>query len=263
MKIAIYQVHPAKFQPTGDMSAMRLLVLINNYIGKNSTNAPSTVERVLEAFAEYSHMEVDIVLFSTREVRAGNIPNIVYPSELSFQFAFMPRQWLMENLCCLEHDYIMYMENDLIVPERSVLNCIAINAYLKQFSGNYISGFIRYERKPQKAYIDMLPSVRPTVLKVLTSNDGRKFWIPGNLHSGNFLLSRQQLNQMIQLKQFQTTHAQYGKQYYGILESAASDIYLDYIKVLPEDFTEVEIEHVTNRYKGLTHKELSLQIAAL
>ena len=107
----------------------------------------------------------------------------------------------------------------------------------------------------------MLPCMRPTVEKVFNDDQGNVFWMPGNLHSGNFLLSHEQLEDLIRNKQFQTKPLQYGKQYYGILESAASDVYLDFIKVLPKDFTSVEIEHVSNCYQGLTHNELSLEVS--
>ena len=60
---------------------------------------------------------------------------------------------------------------------------------------------------------------------------------------------------------FQLSYGQYGKQCGGILESAASDIYLDFVKVLPEDFTTVEIEHLSGKYEGLTHQELTREVA--
>lgn len=241
---------------------MKLLVLLNNYQGDNSSNTSAMVERVLKTYASYEQLAVDVVLFSTAPYQYNNFVNLVYPTELSHAFAYVPRQWLFENFSCLSHDYFMYAENDLIVPETSVLSCIDNNEYLLSYSDNFISGFIRYENKKDgKKYIDMLPDQRPTVEKILTSNKGRNFWIPGNLHSGNFLLSHHQLDTMIDHQRFQVTPAQYGKQYYGILESAASDVYLDFIKALPEDFTTVEIEHVPNKYEGLSHLELSRAIS--
>lgn len=237
---------------------MRLLILINNYKGRNSTNTDATFERVLKEFTTYTHLDVDVVVFSTLEIQAENIVNLVYSADLSYSFAYVPRQWLTENLCCLDHEYIMYMENDLIIPESAVINCIQNNEYVGSVSEYYISGFIRYENKGhKKKYIDMLPVDKPTVEKVLTAENGHTYWIPGNIHSGNFLLSRQQLDKMIANRSFQISHLQYGKQYYGILESAASDVYLDFIKVLPEDFKSVEIEHISNKYDGLSRKEIS------
>ncbi len=239
---------------------MRLLVLINNYQGTHSDNTDAGVQRVLRTFNAYTQMDVDIVLFSTRPLETAGAVHVTYPAELEHSFAYAPRQWLVENFCCLEHDYVMYTENDLIVSEESVLNCIANNHFVGRISEKFITGFIRYEFNKVKEYIDMLPCVRPTVEKVFRAPDGRKFWIPGNIHSGNFLLSHQQLEQMIARRLFQVNHAQYGKQYYGILESAASDVYLDYIKLLPEDFTTVEIEHVSSKYHGLTHEALREEI---
>jgi hypothetical protein len=99
------------------------------------------------------------------------------------------------------------------------------------------------------------------VEKCLQTEEGQKFWIPGNIHSGNFLFSRSQMAHLIDGNLFQTRFAQYGKQYGGILESAASDVYLDLVKVLPEDFTRVEIEHISNKYDGLTHQELHREVA--
>lgn len=239
---------------------MKLLVLINNYSGRNTSNTTAALERVLDEFSSYTRLEVDLVLFSTAECWFVNVINLLYPAELAHEFAYVPRQWLAENWECLSHDYIMYTENDLVIPESSLLNCIANNSYVGRVSQKLISGFIRFEQKQEKQYIDMLPCVRPTVEKVFKADDGRKFWIPGNIHSGNFLLSHDQLDRMIAERRFQVRHAQYGKQYYGILESAASDVYLDFVKVLPEDFTTVEIEHVSNRYEGLTREQLSREI---
>lgn len=243
---------------------MRLLVLVNNYIGSNSTNSQSSVEKTLQGFSTYTQLDVDVVLFSTAPsgmVGGADVTELVYPVDLSYAFAFVPRQWLMENLCCLSHEYIMYTENDLIISESAVLNCIEATNYLRQFSYQFISGFIRFEHKEEKKYIDMLPCVRPTVEKLVQSKEGRKFWVPGNVHSGNFLISRSQLDLLIQHRRFQTTFAQYGKQYGGILESAASDIYMDFTKVLPEDFTSVEIEHISNKYEGLTYDALRQEVA--
>jgi hypothetical protein len=240
---------------------MRLLILVNNYMGCNSENTNAAVEKVLQTFSSYTQVSVDIVLFSTMPYTGYNVINLIYPAELSYGFAYVPRQWLVENFCCLAHDYYMYTENDLIIPESAVLNCISLTQYLSQFSDQWTSGFIRYEQKEEKKYIDMMPCTRPTVEKTLQSEDGQKFWVPGNIHSGNFLLSRSQLAYLINRNLFQTSFAQYGKQFGGILESAASDIYIDLVKVLPEDFTRVEIEHVSNKYDGLTRLELSREVA--
>jgi hypothetical protein len=229
-------------------------------MGRNSDNTNTHVDRVLSTFNEYSCIQVDVVLFSTSENPDVSVANLVYPAELSHDFAYVPRQWLVENWCCLSHDYIMYTENDLVITESAVLSCIANNNYVSRFSSKYISGFIRYEQKGRKEYIDMLPCVRPTVEKVLKAADGRKFWIPGNLHSGNFLLSHAQMDHMIENRLLQTRHAQYGRQYYGILESAASDVYLEFVKVLPEDFSSIEIEHLPNKYHGLSYTDLAEQI---
>lgn len=239
---------------------MRLLVLVNNYIGCNSTNSQSTVEKALQSFSAYRQLDVDVVLFSTAPSGMTGVTELIYPADLSYAFSFAPRQWLMENLCCLSHDHIMYTENDLVISESAVLKCIEATNYLQQFSCQLISGFIRFERKKEKKYIDMLPCVRPTVEKLVQSKAGRKFWVPGNVHSGNFLISRSQLDLLIQHRRFQTTFAQYGKQYGGILESAASDIYMDFTKVLPENFTSVEIEHISNKYEGLTYEELRREV---
>ncbi len=240
---------------------MRLLVLINNYMGGNTSNSSTAVAKVLETFHGYTQLDVDIVLFSTEPCDDPKVVNLIYPESLSYDFAYIHRQWLVENVCCLSHDYFMYTENDLIIPESAVLNCIANNEYLKRYSDRLISGFIRYEQKEDKKYIDMLACVRPTVEKILQSEEGKKFWIPGNLHSGNFLLSRDQLKFLIDQHLFQLSYGQYGKQFGGILESAASDIYLDFVKVLPEDFTSVEIEHLSGKYEGLTHQELAREVA--
>jgi hypothetical protein len=230
-------------------------------MGCNSENRDSAVEKVLQTFSSYTRLEVDIVLFSTTQYTGHDVINLIYPAELSYDFAYVPRQWLAENFCCLSHDYYMYTENDLIIPESALFNCIRITDYLGQFSGQLASGFIRYEQKKEKKYIDMLPCTRPTVEKRLQCGDGQYFWVPGNIHSGSFLLSRTQLAHLINGNLFQTTFAQYGKQYGGILESAASDVYLDIVKVLPEDFTRVEIEHISNKYDGLSHLEVSREVA--
>jgi hypothetical protein len=240
---------------------LKLLILVNNYAGDNSGNTADAVEKVLQTFAGYSEIEVDMVLFSTAEYSGHNVVNLIYPQELSYEFAYVPRQWLAENFCCLSHDYYMYTENDLIIPESAVLNCIRINDDLHRFTDRFTAGFIRYEQKAEKVYIDMLPCTRPTVEKCLQTEEGQKFWIPGNIHSGNFLFSRSQMAHLIDGHLFQTRFAQYGKQYGGILESAASDVYLDLAKVLPEDFTRVEIEHIPNKYDGLTQQELRREVA--
>ena len=113
---------------------MRLLVLINNYMGGNTSNSKAAVAKVVETFQSYTQLDVDIVLFSTDSWGDPRVVNLIYPESLSYDFAYVHRQWLVENLCCLSHDYFMYAENDLIIPESAVLNCIAYNDYLNRFS---------------------------------------------------------------------------------------------------------------------------------
>lgn len=247
---------------------MRLLILFNNYIGVNSVNTYAQVQRVYDELLAYSKLEVDILSFNTMnasinlrdyyEKHVDEIQEIKLPSTLGQDFAYVHRQWLVENIDDIDHDYIMYMENDLLVPEASTLAVIENIIKMQKQWGADTTGFIRYENKigRGKEYIDMLPCDNPTVIQ----RDG-DFWQPGNLHSGCWLLHRDSVNVMISDGEFNTRCGENGKVYYGTLESAASDVYLNYhYKWLPVDFESVEIEHLPNRYYGLNADRLLYEI---
>lgn len=246
---------------------MKLLILLNNYSGERSTNSDTNFNKVCETFLSYTNLEVFIVAFCTKPLSQTNtrIQEILLSNELGHEFSFIPRVWLKENIEEIEDDtWIMYTENDLVIPEQSVLNAIHHTQVLQKENKNFISGFVRFEMKGEKRgkeYIDMLPCVTPTVVGSSTIND-TFYWTPGNIHSGNFLLSKELVQDLIKTNRFQTRHMEFGKNYYGVLESAASDVYLEFTKFIPENFESVEIEHLSNKYYGINFNKLRHEVRA-
>lgn len=238
-------------------AGIKLLVLFNNYLGRRSTNTPDQAGRALEMVTSYSELDVDVVCFTTLAMRRKGVREMRIPWGVGREAAFLHRRWLDRHVQDLDHDYVMYMENDLLIPERSVLNVVAM--YRSFSDDDWIPGFIRYEDKGGwrgKEYIDMLPWDAPTVASRYQRADA-VYWSPGNRHSGCWLLSRDDVERMVEGKTFQRRYQEYERSHVlGPLESAATDVYDGRIKVLPEDFASVEIEHLPNKYYGLNERRL-------
>lgn len=162
---------------------------------------------------------------------------------------FEPRRWMLEHLN--EYDYFYYSEDDILTRKDQLEYAIAYGNTLPE---GCVTGFLRYENKPDgRQFIDLNP-----IHSVHNKGNGsvrhrhQYGWEPWNVHSGNFILSRQQVVTLIESEYWGTKHS-----YCGTLESGASNIYRKLTKVLPYDYDKVAVEHLDDKYTGPTDKELT------
>jgi len=189
----------------------------------------------------------DVILFTT-EPHTYNVAETVYFNKsISHDLVFEPRKWILNNLYT-DWDYILYNEDDILIPTKSIQAVIDLYNTLPE---NMIPGFARYEVLEDniKRYIDLHPkhSVHRggnTIIKqVFQEYD---VWEPWNLHSGNFLLSKKDVIRLNEQGKFSTNFLPFNT--YGSLETAASDVYRDYYKVLSKNIESVSCYHLPNKY---------------
>ena len=194
----------------------------------------------------------ETILFTTSPIESTSANHIIVcDPTLQRNLVYETRKWVVNNLN-LEWDFILYNENDIMISAESIQNAISL---YNSLPSSFIPGFIRYEidQNGNKRYIDMHPahSVHRngigSVKQIITDLN---IWEPWNIHTGNWLFSKNDIKQMIEHRRFETYYNEYGMQYGNCdqLESAATSLYMNYTKVYPLDFESVECHHLPNKY---------------
>ncbi len=222
---------------------MRTISLIPSYDPHNEH-----VSIVIEELNKFS----DVVLFTTEEHNLRVFETVYFDKSIGRDLVYKPREWVVNNID-QNWDYILYNEDDILIPESSFNNALKLYNTLPS---PFIPGFIRYEsdnRDNTKRYFDMNPVHaihRGSHGTIKEQWEEYQVWEPWNLHSGNWLFSKSDVEQMIQHGRFESTFTQYGFQYGNCdqLESAASTLYFNYIKVFPYNFEDVECLHLPKKY---------------
>ena len=197
-----------------------------------------------------------VVLFTTTEVQLGADDVFLYDSSVGIDLVYKPREWIYNNMQS-GWDYVLYNEDDILIPESSIHHAIKLYQTLPS---HMVPGFARYEYldPTNKRYIDLHSSNsvhRGGASIVKESFAEFEVWEPWNLHSGNFLFSKSDISNMIENGRFERYYKEFGFQY-GFcdqLESAASVLYYNYTKVLPKDVEEVCCHHQPNKYINMAH----------
>lgn len=257
---------------------MKILILISNFIDHNLVYRNltldwqlSTFNSQLNEFLSYKNYSLDIKIFTThhrKEYDLHNIETILFPFEVATKLPYCAKEWLKENKNVLSnYDYVLFTEDDLLIKEQQLTNVINYQKLLDNVNSSYKIGFIRFEKKSNGAvvYIDQHPahSVHrggSNIIKQVIMENGIRFFEPWNIHSGCWLLSVADILSMIENNTFQTSFHNLNRIYHGPLESAATEIYLDYIKLYPENVEDVAIEHMCDKYSGVTKKEIIEEI---
>lgn len=257
---------------------MNILVLINNFIDEpcilrnlNIQWQEAVITRQIKEFKSYQKYNLDIKRFTTPRGLSftfDNVETIVHPYELQTNFAYTPKQWIVENKSVLkQYDYVLYTEDDLLIYEEQFHNVIQYQTLLNTYSDNLKVGFIRFEKKADGSviYNDQHPAHSihrggSCSVKQVIMIDNHTFFEPWNIHSGCWLLSSDDIIRMIDNNTFQTSAFNLGRVYVTELESSATEVYFDYTKVYPENFTEVAIEHMCDKYIGVNQEYLMEEI---
>lgn len=273
---------------------MKILVLIPNYIDESRFSRLEdprwqldVVTRQIDEFNSFKDIELDIMRFTTEEgmnYRFDTTHDFMYPKELKHAFPYVTKEWVdgilefgdEEGHDLLDkYDYVLYTEDDLLITEAAVKEVIGLQNVLDQYESEdgkaYVAGFIRYERKKDGSiiYIDMHPAHSVHRGGKGTVKDRFKFvdkvgyeieaFEPWNIHSGCWLLSVENVRWLIKNGKFITKPTEERK-YCGPLESAATEIYFDFTRVYPNDVSVIAIEHMHNKYPGLTKEALDNEI---
>lgn len=212
---------------------------------------------VLNEMKSYSN---DIHVFTANPTPIDVDKTHVFPKDIRENLSFEPRKWILDNINS-EFDYILYTEDDVLIPKKSIENIIELN---KTLPIDLTYGFIRYEIRNDgtKSYPDMHDDhlchrYRNSAIKqVFPEYDA---WEPSNYHSGNFIFSKQQLEYIIEKNQFEIYYRQYNHQHAYILESAASCLYdvITKLHVNPRELDKIECHHLPNKYADRWVKTLN------
>ena len=194
----------------------------------------------------------DVILFTT-EIPPFKCEYYIFDKSILGHLVYEPRKWIINNLN-KDWEWVIYNEDDIFIPVQSVENIISI--YNQVYHKKLIPGFIRYEvLNDTKYWIDMHPAHsvhRGGIGSVKEKLEDIELFEPWNIHSGNWIFNKREIQQMISNNEFETYHNEYGKTYYSPLESAASIPYLRYKKVIPYDLKKVECHHLPNKYVHIT-----------
>jgi hypothetical protein len=222
---------------------MKIVSLIPSYDPHN--------ENVVKVVNELKK-STKIVLFTTENHDLNVDKTIYFPKEVGRDLVYKPREWILNNID-QDWDYALYNEDDILITQASLHNAVELYQTLPS---PFIPGFIRFELDPRdntKRYFDMNPvhavhrGSHGTVKETFVSNN---VWEPWNLHSGNWIFSKEDIKTMIENNVFETYYKEKGYMYGNCdqLESAASVPYMFYNKVYPYDFEKVEVEHLPKKY---------------
>ena len=222
---------------------MRTVSLIPSYNPHNEF-----VPIVIEELNKFS----DVILFTTQKHNLDVFETVYFDPSVGRDLVYKPREWIVNNL---EQDweYALYNEDDILIPESSFNRVIEL---YNSLPSPFIPGFVRYEaddRDNTKRYFDMNPVHaihRGAHGTIKEQWEEHQVWEPWNLHTGNWIFSKSDICEMIKHKRFESKFKEYGFQYGNCdqLESAASTLYFNYIKVFPYKFEEVECLHLPKKY---------------
>lgn len=222
----------------------RLLISIANY----GDTQLDYLEKVIDNFKSYTH-EVELVIDTT--VNLSNIINNknfsitqrIFEPSVAFTLPFKHRDYFAENID--RYDYFLYTENDLLIPQKAVDFVIGESAHLEK---DEIIGFFRYENDHGIQYMADHDISCPISNFHPWKNNELLFFAPFILHSGCYLVSKEQLSHAIASGGYLTSpHIKP----YGMLEQGASDIYTQCgfkSKFLPLPIDPVLIHHMPDKY---------------
>lgn len=247
---------------------MDILVCIASY----GTGQWNYLNKVLSEYKRMRH-DVDVILDLTKQRSQGwespVIDTRIHNPSIEKELVYEHRK-TMANLVD-KYDVYIYSEDDVLITESNIDRYIKES---KRLPENEITGFLRYEQSPDDSsyhLIDCHPQIReyhpidrhPNQRIILDNQiklNGKKYFTLWNLHQGSYILTNEQLSSVIESEYFHkepspTKHRPHwwrGHQWYGILESGASDIYTrgDFNhKVLPKNnIEELLVHHLPNKY---------------
>lgn len=233
---------------------LNILVCIPNFGTGNRIH----IKRVLTEFKSYTKYNLSIHLlltddFDTTEFAPLKIEKHLYPGHIGESLPHTHKQIFEQQL--QNYDYFLYIEDDLLLKESLVDTFMEETKILPP---HMVCGFLRYENKlgAEGHYlIDCHPDHaghRGGKDKIIMHNyliNGIEYFELYNLHQGCYLLSRQQLSDVIKTGRYFLDFWRGG--YAGILESAGSDVFFrcGIVKVIPrKKIQQLLLHHLPDKY---------------
>lgn len=181
---------------------MKLLVSIPDYRG----NQMQFLNKVIDEYRSYKKYDVTINIHSTVDIPRTDINLVKYDPTKVDRLAYVHRQEFIN----LRNDYDLYIfsENDILIKEELIDLFLKYDNLLPE---NYCIGCMRYEQRPiddptdNNLYcIDIWPHTGHILDKNVTIN-GNEYFIVRNPFQSFFLLTKKQLNYVIDNCQFHRT----------------------------------------------------------
>lgn len=224
---------------------MKILSTIACYAGNNNVYLKPVVEELKKTS--------DVVIFSPEVINIDGVKTEIRNKSLGHGLVFEPRQYIIDHV--EEYDYFLYNEDDILITQESLEFAVEINEKLIQQNIQYNVGFLRYELENNiPEFVDLAPynSVHlggngvSDIIRYVTNIKNEYYFNAWNPHSGNFLLSKEQVKLLQRNNCFPTIPQ---ATYCGILESGATgfnDVIRKYTPV--NDYKKLMVHHMSNKY---------------
>ena len=224
---------------------MKILTTLASYSG----NSNPYIKEVIGELNQVS----DVVVFSPEKINIDGVKTELRDKSLAHSLVFEPRQYILDHLD--EYDYFLYNEDDILIKKESLLYAIEVNEKLIEDNIQNNVNFLRYELdNGVEEFVDLAPynSVHTggngisDIIRRAYKIFGEYYFTPWNLHSGNFLLSRRQI-QTLEYNNVFPTEAK--ATYCGILESGASGFKNNLRLLTPvAGYKRLMVHHMSNKY---------------
>tara|TARA_Y100001963_G_C6772379_1_gene445572 strand:- start:1251 stop:2006 length:756 start_codon:yes stop_codon:yes gene_type:complete len=224
---------------------MKILTTIACYYG----NSHEYIREVANQLKNIS----DVVIFSPEQMNIDGIETEIRDKSLGKNLTFEPRKYMLDRIN--EYDYFLYNEDDVLIKEESLLYAISVNDDISSDDIQNNVGFLRYELDNEiPEFVDLAPynSIHTggngvsDIIKYITKINDNYYFHPWNLHSGNFLLSKDQVKVLDHNNLFDVEPS---ITYAGMIESGASGFNHYMRKVTPIDgYEKLMTHHMSNRY---------------
>lgn len=224
---------------------MRVLTTIACYTGNSNTYLKPVVDELKQIS--------DVVIFSPEIIDIDGVKTEIRDKSLQHDLVFEPRQYILNHID--EYDYFLYNEDDIFISKDCLSYAIEINDVLSRYNIQYNVGMLRYELDNDvPEFVDLSPynSVHlggngvSDIIRYVTKISNEYYFNAWNPHSGNFLLSRDQVKLLYYNGHFSTRPS---ATFAGILESGATGFHNVMQKYTPtKDYKRLMVHHMSNKY---------------
>lgn len=172
---------------------LNLTVFIAHYSDKNN----QYLFKVIENFSKYSSFSIDLIIDYAasdlpvkqllKDYPTLNLHFIKHDNSIRENLVFSHRDSIIKGLWCDVSDYILYCEDDILIPEIALLTAI------KYETENKVCGFLRYEEKNNERILIDLNKSFPTIKNIFPA-----YFTLHNLHQGCWFLNQKTVKNLIE-----------------------------------------------------------------